>query len=113
MRLALDAMGGDHGPGPNVAGALFALHAVPDLTLVLVGDTVQLDQLLAAAGPIPAGRLETLHASQAVEMHEKPVDAIRRKPDSSIARSWQLLAEQKVDGLVSAGNTGAVVAGGR
>lgn len=112
MRLALDAMGGDHGPAPNVAGAVLALSASPDLSVVLVGDQAVLQPLLAAAGPFPADRLEVFHASQSVEMSEKPVEALRKKPDSSIARSWQLLAEKKVDGLVSAGNTGAVVAGG-
>ncbi len=112
MRIALDAMGGDHGPGPNVAGAALALAAAADLTVVLVGDRAQLDPLLAAAGPLPADRLEVFHAAQAVGMSEKPVDALRKKPDSSIARCWQLMAEKKVDGLVSAGNTGAVVAAG-
>src|SRR5205823_3089634 len=111
MRLALDAMGGDHGPGPNVAGAVLALTAVPDLTVVLVGDQARLDPLLAA-GSAPAGRLEVVHASQSVDMREKPSDALRRKPDASVFKCWQLLAEKRVDGLVSAGNTGAVVAGG-
>jgi glycerol-3-phosphate acyltransferase PlsX len=110
MRLALDAMGGDHGPGPNVAGALLALTAVPDLTLTLVGDRALLEPLLGthAFGE----RLDILHTTQAVDMKEKPVEALRKKPDASIFRCWQLMAEGKVDGLVSAGNTGAVVAGG-
>lgn len=112
MRLALDAMGGDHGPGPNVAGAVLALTASPDLSVVLVGDQAQIDPLLAAAGSIPAGRLEIVHAPQCVDMKEKPSDALRKKPDASIFRCWQLMAEKAVDGLVSAGNTGAVVAGG-
>ena len=108
MRLALDAMGGDHGPGPNVAGALLALSAVPDLTVVLVGDRAQLEPLL----PTLPDRLEIFHASQAVDMKEKPVEALRKKPDASIFRCWQLMAEGNVEGLVSAGNTGAIVAGG-
>src|SRR4051794_37045608 len=111
MRLALDAMGGDHGPGPNVAGALLAVTAAPDLSVVLVGDKAQLDPLLAAQSA-PAGRVEVVHASQSVDMKEKPSDAIRKKPDASVFKCWQLMAEGQVDGLVSAGNTGAVVAGG-
>jgi glycerol-3-phosphate acyltransferase PlsX len=95
-----------------VAGALLALGAVPDLSLVLVGDQAQLDPLLAAASGVPADRLEVVHAPQCVDMKEKPTDAIRKKPDASVFRCWQLMAEGKVDGLVSAGNTGAVVAGG-
>jgi glycerol-3-phosphate acyltransferase PlsX len=109
MRIALDAMGGDHGPRPNVAGALKAVVASPDLTVVLVGDKVQLDPLLADA---PAGRLEVVHAADVVGMDEKPTEAFRKKPDNSIARCWKLVATKQVDGLVSAGNTGAVVAGG-
>jgi glycerol-3-phosphate acyltransferase PlsX len=111
MRIALDAMGGDHGPAPNIGGARLALDANPDLTIVLVGDHAQLDPLLANSA-LPAGRVEVVHASQTVEMKEKPAEAMRRKPDASIFRSWHLLAEGRVDGLVSAGNTGAVVAGG-
>lgn len=110
MRIALDAMGGDHGPGPNVAGALRAVAAAPDLTVVLVGDATQLQPLLVDAPT--AGRIEVVPATEVVGMHEKPSEALRKKPDSSIAKCWQLLAGQQVDGLVSAGNTGAVVAGG-
>ena len=110
MRLALDAMGGDHGPGPNAAGALLALTAVPDLTLTLVGDRTLLEPLLGSHAF--GERLDILHTTQAVDMKEKPVEALRKKPDASIFRCWQLMAEGKVDGLVSAGNTGAVVAGG-
>jgi glycerol-3-phosphate acyltransferase PlsX len=111
MRIALDAMGGDHGPAPNVGGARLALEADPELTVVLVGDQAQLEPLLAAA-PLPAGRAEVVHTSQAVEMWEKPAEALRRKPDASVFRCWELMARGEVDGLVSAGNTGAVVAGG-
>src|SRR5262249_28196396 len=109
MRLALDAMGGDHGPGPNVAGALLALAAAPDLSLVLVGDRSRIESHLPPALP---DRLELIHTAQSVGMKEKPVEALRKKPDASIFRCWHLMAEGKVDGLVSAGNTGAVVAGG-
>src|SRR5262249_24141442 len=98
--------------GPNVTGAVLAVNASPDLTVVLVGDQAQTEPLLAAAGPIPAGRIELVHAPVAVDMKEKPAEALRKKPDASVFRCWQLLAEGKVDGLVSAGNTGAVVAGG-
>jgi glycerol-3-phosphate acyltransferase PlsX len=112
MRIALDALGGDHGPAPNVAGAVLAVAAVPDLTVVLVGDQPQIVSLLKSAGHFPPDRLEIVHAPTAVDMKEKPAEALRRKPDASVFRCWQLLAEKNVDGLVSAGNTGAVVAGG-
>lgn len=112
MRIALDAMGGDHGPVPNVAGALQAIGTTPDLTVVLVGDRAQIEPLLAASPDYPADRIEIVHASQTIGMNEKPAEALRAKPDSSIGKCWQLLATKAVDGLVSAGNTGAVVAGG-
>jgi glycerol-3-phosphate acyltransferase PlsX len=119
MRIALDAMGGDHAPGPIVAGAVQAVVANPDLHVILVGDQGQIEPLLArcvadAAGPAEElrRRLELFHASQVVGMDESPVVAHRRKPDNSIRRCWQLLAQGNAEGLVSAGNTGAMVAGG-
>jgi phosphate acyltransferase len=111
MRIALDALGGDHGPGPNVAGAVLAVASAPDLTVVLVGDESNLTSLLTAHGASIPDRIEIVHAPTAVAMKEKASEAMRRKPDASIFRCWQLLAEKNVDGLVSAGNTGAVVAG--
>jgi phosphate acyltransferase len=112
MRIALDAMGGDHGPQPNVAGAIQALQAASDITICLVGDEAVLREQLASHGSYPTDRLEIIHASQSVGMNEKPAEALRSKPDSSIAKCWGLLAHKKVDGIVSAGNTGAMVAGG-
>jgi phosphate acyltransferase len=109
MRIALDAMGGDHAPGPIVAGAVQAVTEEPELHVVLVGDQARVGPLLPAGG---RERLEVFHCTQVVGMDEKPVEALRRKPDNSIKRCWELLAQRKVDGLVSAGNTGAMVAGG-
>ena len=111
MRIALDALGGDYGPNPNVAGAILAVQSIADLTLVLVGDQPQIEKILIASGVTVLERLEIVHAPQCVDMKEKPVEALRRKPDASIFRCWQLLAEGNVEGVVSAGNTGAVVAG--
>jgi glycerol-3-phosphate acyltransferase PlsX len=110
MRIALDAMGGDHAPGPIVAGAVQAVAADPELRVVLVGDQAQVEPLLAGAAG--RDRLELFHCTQVVGMDESPVVALRKKPDNSISRCWQLLAQRKVDGIVSAGNTGAMVAGG-
>src|SRR5947209_18335818 len=109
MRIALDAMGGDHAPGPIVAGAVQAVLADPELHVVLVGDQAQVEPLLAG---VDRSRLELFHCTQVVGMEESPVFALRKKPDNSISRCWQLLAQRKVEGIVSAGNTGAMVAGG-
>ena len=110
MLIALDAMGGDHAPGPIVAGAVQAVAADPQLSVLLVGDQARLEPLLS--GVAHRDRLPLFHCTQAVGMEESPVVALRKKPDNSISRSWQLLAQQKVEGIVSAGNTGAMVAGG-
>src|SRR6266403_1390731 len=111
MRVALDAMGGDHAPGPVVAGAIAAVQSNADLTVVLVGDQAQIEPLLATETDARA-RLEIFHCTQVIGMNDAPIVALRRKPDNSISRCWQLLAERKVDAIVSAGNTGAMVAGG-
>jgi glycerol-3-phosphate acyltransferase PlsX len=110
MLIALDAMGGDHAPGPIVAGAAQAVAADPELRVLLVGDQAKVEPLL---GPdADRSRLQLFHCTQVVGMEESPVVALRKKPDNSISRCWQLLAQRKVDGIVSAGNTGAMVAGG-
>ncbi|HVS37306.1 MAG TPA: phosphate acyltransferase PlsX [Gemmataceae bacterium] len=111
MKLALDALGGDHAPGPIVAGAVQAVADDPDIRVVLVGDQARVEPLVPADA-VGRDRIEFFHASQVVGMEESPVDALRKKPDNSISRCWQLLAQKKVDGIVSAGNTGAMVAGG-
>ncbi len=111
MQIALDAMGGDHAPGPIVAGAAAAVAANPDLRVTLVGDRPQIEASLARAAPT-SDRIDIFHCTQVITMEETPVVALRKKPDNSISRCWQLLAERKVDAIVSAGNTGAMVAGG-
>ena len=111
MRIALDAMGGDHAPEPIVAGAVQAVAADPELLVVLVGDQARVEPLVPADA-VGRDRIEFFHCSQAVGMEESPVVGLRKKPDNSISRCWQLLAQQKVVGIVSAGNTGAMVAGG-
>jgi glycerol-3-phosphate acyltransferase PlsX len=109
MRIALDAMGGDHAPGPIVAGALQAVASDPEVTVVLVGDRARVEPLLPAVG---RDRIEIFHAADTIGMSESPVEALKAKPDNSIARCWQLMVGKKVEGIVSAGNTGAMVAGG-
>jgi phosphate acyltransferase len=110
MRVALDAMGGDFAPGPIVAGACDAAAELPDLTVVLVGDQTQIEAELAKAPSAPRDRMPIVHASQVIGMEDKPVEALRKKRDNSISRCWGLLASGEVQAVVSAGNTGAMVA---
>lgn len=110
MRIALDAMGGDHAPGPIIVGAIEAARERPDLTVVLVGDQARIEAELARFPEPPRDRLPIVHASQVVGMDEKPVEALRKKRDNSISRCWGLMAAGDVNAVVSAGNTGAMVA---
>ncbi|MCA9050501.1 MAG: phosphate acyltransferase PlsX [Planctomycetaceae bacterium] len=112
MRIALDAMGGDFAPDPNIRGALEAVAQFSDLEIVLVGDPSVLSEGLSAAGGDVGGRITIQESEGVVGMEEKPTVALRQKPNCSIARCWQLMAARQVDAVVSAGNTGAVVAAG-
>jgi glycerol-3-phosphate acyltransferase PlsX len=111
MRIALDAMGGDFGVSPNLDGAIAALKDNPDLQVTLVGDAPQLEAAIAKSG-YSGDRLRIQPADGWVEMEEKPIDALRKKPNCSIIVCWQQMATQQVDAVVSAGHTGAVVAAG-
>ena len=111
MRIALDAMGGDDAPEINIDGAIAAVQAFPELEVLLVGDEPVLKELLSNRG-YADDRLIVTPADGAVGMHEKPTDALRQKPNCSIAVCWKLMATKEVDAVVSAGNTGAVVAAG-
>ena len=111
MRIALDAMGGDFAPAPNIIGAIEAVAQIPGLEVLLVGDRAALDQEIASAGGIPK-TIRVIESEGVVGMEEKPTVALREKPNCSIARCWQLMASAEVDAVVSAGNTGAIVAAG-
>ncbi len=111
MRIALDAMGGDFGPEPNLAGALDALKVNPDLRVALVGDAPRLERMLAEAGYSGSG-IDVVPAESWITMEEKAAEAVRKKPHNSLNICWQLMADKAVDAVVSAGHTGAVVASG-
>ena len=111
IRVALDAMGGDDAPAPIVEGARLALDDDPDLHVVLVGDESAIAPLIAESGDF-GGRLTIEPSVGVIGMEEKPTDGLRDKPDCSIAVCWRLMADHRADAVVSAGNTGAVVAAG-
>jgi glycerol-3-phosphate acyltransferase PlsX len=112
MRLAIDVMGGDHAPDGIMKGCLEGLSVLaPDDSLVLVGDRRVIEEILAERG-VNDPRLEIEHASQVIGMDEAPAKAVRSKPDSSIVKMARLgssKSERPVDGVLSAGNTGACV----
>jgi glycerol-3-phosphate acyltransferase PlsX len=100
-------MGGDSGPEPLVEGAILALERT-DATIILVGDREIINPLLHEQ-KADSRRLELVHASQVVDMHEKPTDSLK-KSDSSIAVASQLVKDGEAEAVVSAGHTGAAVA---
>ncbi|WP_353571176.1 phosphate acyltransferase PlsX [Candidatus Albibeggiatoa sp. nov. BB20] len=112
-RIALDAMSGDFGVEVTVPSALQILREYKDLDLTLVGDADVLKQKL---GKLPAKlsqRITIHHASQVVEMNEKPSFALKKKKDSSMRVAINLVKTGEVDACVSAGNTGALMATAR
>ena len=108
MRIALDVMGGDHGPVELVTGALQAVNEL-HLEVTLLGDADLIEKQLQAAGGNKSG-IQIVHTSQTISMHETPFDAVRKKKDSSIVVAFELLKNHKVDAVVSAGNSGATMA---
>ena len=120
MRIAIDAMGGDQAPAKILEGALSALSLLePDDRLILVGPREIIEkhageQIAAANSGTPPTdpRISIEHAAQVITMDDSPVEAIRAKRDSSIVRMVKLGKENRADALISAGNTGALVAAG-
>ena len=112
-RIAVDAMGGDLGPAEVVAAVKLALHqpgSAPAITLV--GDEAVLGPLLSQAGLTLTGRLSVHHASEVITMEDKPLNALKRKKDSSMVRAIELVKSGEAGVVVSCGNTGALMAGG-
>ncbi len=110
MRVALDAMGGDHAPQNCVAGAVLAVREFSQLEkLFLVGDETRIRAELDKHRCSDT-RIEIVHSTQVVEMSESAVESVRRKKDSSIARAVDLVKHREADAIVSAGHTGAAVA---
>ena len=113
VTIALDAMGGDHGPSVVIPAALCALKSNPALNLILVGDQQLLTEQLAHSPDVADGRISIIHASQVVAMDELPSVALRSKKDSSMRVAINLVKEGGADACVSAGNTGALMATAR
>ena len=111
MRIVVDAMGGDDAPAVEVAGAVAAMReGDADLRILLAGDEARVRAELEKAGAASEPRFSVVHAPERIEMGEDPARQVRRKKGASIAVATQLLRDGHADGLVSAGNTGAVVA---
>ena len=111
MKLALDAMGGDHAPQINVDGAKLVLEQLDNIQkLYMVGDESTLRQACDAAGFGANPKLEIVHAPEVVGMEESGLAAVRQKKHSSMSLAVDLVKNGDCDAVVSAGNTGAAVA---
>ncbi len=111
MRIFLDAMGGDNAPQAPVSGAIEALRRFPELEITLAGPLAQVEPLVKDCDDVRA-RLTLLDAPEVITNHESPVMAVRAKKQSAIVLGMLQVRERQADGFVSAGSTGAVLAGG-
>ena len=110
ITVAIDCMGGDHGPRVTLPAALDFVAREPDTQVVLVGLRDAIESGLRTLGAAPGARVRVRHASQVVETDESVADALRRKKDSSMRVAVNLVKHGEAHACVSAGNTGALMA---
>ncbi len=112
VKVALDAMGGDNAPGEIVKGAVEAVQASENLMVYTVGDETAIKAELAKY-TYDQSRIQVVHTTEVIETAEPPVNAIRKKKDSSIVIAMMMVKNKECDAFVSAGSTGAVLVGGQ
>jgi len=111
--IAIDTLGGDNGPVYFVRGAIEGLKQNKNVKLFLVGNAEELESLLAEYEDYDKDRIEIVPSTEVIGCDEPPVEAIRKKKDSSLAVGLRLVKEGKAKALISAGSSGAVLAGGQ
>lgn len=111
-RVVLDAMGGDHAPAEPVKGAVDAVTAREDIQVILVGQEDVIHKELEQY-TYPKERITVVHAEEVIETAEPPVNAIRRKKQSSIVVGMNMVKQKEADAFVSAGSSGAILVGGQ
>ena len=110
--IAVDGMGGDYAPRAVVDGAVDAALSFPDIDEIVIVGKADMIRRELNRHRVPGGRISIHHASEVIEMGETPVRAVKKKKDSSLAVCFDLMKRKEVDAVISAGNTGAVVAVG-
>lgn len=110
--IALDAMGGDNAPSEMVKGAVDAARKEPAMKVFLIGPKEAIEKELAKY-QFNKTQIEVIHASEVIETAEPPVNAIRKKKDSSIVVGMKMVREGRADAFVSAGSSGAILVGGQ
>ena len=111
MKIFVDAMGGDLAPQAPVEGAIEALRRYPQIEVVLAGVIPEIEKYLVNCDDVRS-RIELLDAPEVITNEESPVMGVRRKVNSATVKGMLALRDKQVDGFVSAGSTGAVLAGG-
>ncbi len=110
MKIGIDIMGGDFAPNTIISGSIKAAKLLPDITIVFIGDQEAIEKKLSEEG-FSGKNIEIVHTSQVIEMGEHPAKAFPKKPDSSIAVGYKMLATKQLDGFCSVGNSGAMMVG--
>ncbi len=111
-KVALDAMGGDNAPAEIVRGAVDAISGRDDIKIFLVGQEDVVAKELSQYS-FPKERIEVVDAPEVIEMAEPPVEAIRKKKQSSIVVGMNMVKNREADAFVSAGSSGAILVGGQ
>ncbi len=111
-KVVLDAMGGDNAPAAPVQAAVEAVNSRKDIKVFLVGQEDVIREELLKYG-YPKDQIEVVHAPEVIEMAEPPVEAVRKKRQSSIVVGMDMLKRQEADAFVSAGSSGAILVGGQ
>src|SRR5690625_1351543 len=107
MKIAIDAMGGDHAPKEIVLGALDAVSEMKDLQITLIGNEQMIQEHLSSTDNI-----SIMHAEEVITGEDEPVRAVRRKKNSSLVLMANEVKEGRADACISAGNTGALMSAG-
>ena len=112
IKVAVDAMGGDYAPGEMVAGAVDAVNTQPGIQVILVGKEDVVNAELSKY-TYEKDRIQVVNATEEIATEEPPVNAIRKKKDSSIVVGMNLVKKKEADAFVSAGSSGAILVGGQ
>lgn len=111
MRIGIDIMGGDYAPLETTKGVIAALAELPaSVRLVLFGDEQAICDIFTREGA-DVSKVDIIHTTEVIGMEEHAAKAITQKPDSSIARGFELLKKKEIDAFASAGNSGAMMVG--
>lgn len=112
MLIVLDVMGGDYAPEEPCYGAIIACRENPRLETALIGDSEKIKPIIEKAEAGVRSRLHIVHTSEVINGSDSPSISIKRKKDSSLCKGFEMVRSGEAKGIVSSGNTGAIVAGG-